>query len=153
MQLVWLSGQSLFGWNHYQQCLCPDCTQSGRCHHESGGETTPLGTNTITFLGHPPCNAKLGRADDSAHAGIYSTPINVPTGQTGTFLTAGRMTVGGNLTGGGTFNLGVSSVRGEITCNFGAFTGQINVFPNGTADFRVENTNGFPLASLYLEPM
>lgn len=119
---------------------------------ESGGETTPLGTGTITFLGTSTLQLpNWGVLTDSAHAGIYSTPINVPTGQTGTLLTAGRMTVGGNLTGGGIFNLGVSSVRGEITCNFGAFTGQINVFPNGTADFRVENTNGFPLASLYLE--
>ena len=119
---------------------------------ESGGESAPLGTNTITFLGTSTLELpNWGVLTDSAHAGVFNAPINVPSSQTGTIKTAGRMTVSSPVTGGGTFNLGISSIRDEIQCDFSAFTGQINVFPNGAADFRIENTNGFPLAGLYLE--
>ena len=118
----------------------------------SSGKNIGLGSGPIMFLGDSTLELPdWGVLTDSGGAGNFSSAVNVPTGQTGTLKTAGRMTVSSIVTGGGTFNLGISSIRDDITCDFSAFTGQINVFPNGSADFRVENANGFPLASLYLE--
>ncbi len=115
-------------------------------------KSTGLGTNTITFLGASSVEEPdLGLQTSSSYAGDFTAPIYVPVGQSGTLNTAGRTTVSGPVTGGGTFNLGISWVRDDINCNFSAFTGQINIFPNASADFRIDNTNGFPLASLYLE--
>jgi autotransporter-associated beta strand protein len=79
----------------------------------------------------------------------------VPAGQTGTihvpqrFLTPG---LGGTLSGGGTLNLVVNFVRGDISGNWTNFAGKINVLSNGsvTNDFRVVNALGFPNARVNL---
>ena len=81
----------------------------------------------------------------------------IPTNQTGTirvpqrFLSSG---LAGPLTGGGTLNLVVKYVRGDITANWSAFTGKINVLASTggttTDDFRVKNGAGFPNAKLNL---
>ncbi|HEY1718363.1 MAG TPA: autotransporter-associated beta strand repeat-containing protein, partial [Verrucomicrobiae bacterium] len=76
----------------------------------------------------------------------------IPANQTGTvhvpqrFLTPG---LAGTLSGGGTLNLMVKYVRGDIPGDWSAFTGKINVLNgSGGDDFRVANANGFPLAKL-----
>jgi autotransporter-associated beta strand protein len=117
----------------------------------SAAKSTGLGTNTITFLGASSVEEPdLGAETSSSYAGNFTPPIYVPVGQSGTLNTAGRTTVSSTVTGGGTFNLGISWVRDDINCDFSAFTGQINIFPNASADFRIGNTNGFPLARLHL---
>jgi autotransporter-associated beta strand protein len=85
--------------------------------------------------------------------------FNVPAGQTGTLLLPPRFgyTTAFNsaLTGGGTLNVTVEYVRDNLTGNWSAFTGQINVksVPNGsdtTGDFRIGNVNGYANAAFYL---
>jgi autotransporter-associated beta strand protein len=57
----------------------------------------------------------------------------------------------GKLTGGGTLNVSVDYVRGLISGDWSAFTGQINVSPrSGTGDFRINNAYGYANAAIYL---
>jgi fibronectin-binding autotransporter adhesin len=94
---------------------------------------------------------------NSTDAGGNTNAIFIPTGQTGTirvpqrFLSSG---LGGPLTGGGTLNLVMKYVRGDLTANCSAFTGKINVLASTggttTDDFRVKNGAGFPNAKLNL---
>ena len=89
--------------------------------------------------------------------GGNTNALSVPASQTGTihvpqrFLSPG---LAGSLSGGGTLNLMVKYVRGDIPGNFSAFTGRLNVSAGtgGTTvdDFRVANANGWPNARLNL---
>jgi fibronectin-binding autotransporter adhesin len=55
------------------------------------------------------------------------------------------------VTGGGTLNLRVNGVRGEVSGNWSGFTGRINVTSrSGVSDFRVGATAGYPSARLNL---
>ncbi len=122
--------------------------------NRSAAKSTGLGSGLITFLGDSILELEdYGVLNNSAQAGNFAAPLTVPAGQAGEFRTAGRSTVSSTLTGAGTFNLGVSSVRADITGNFSAFTGQINVFASpagGGNDFRVFNAAGWPLAKVHL---
>lgn len=90
---------------------------------------------------------------DSNGVGAFTNAINIASGETGSFLAPFRYTLSSALTGDGTFNLRVNGVRGDVTGNFSAFTGAINVTSlSGTTDFRVANTAGFPSAQLNLAP-
>lgn len=79
----------------------------------------------------------------------------IPAGQTGTlrvpqrFLSPG---LSGTVSGGGTLNLVVNYLRGDIAGNWTGFTGKINVLNYGTDvdDFRVNTVAGFPNAKLNL---
>ena len=82
-----------------------------------GGKNRGLGTNTTTFLGAATLELPdWGVRTTSDYADTFVAPVNVPTGQSGTLKTAGRMTVSSIVTGGGTFNLGISDIRDDITC-------------------------------------
>jgi rhamnogalacturonan endolyase len=89
--------------------------------------------------------------------GGNTNSLIVSSGQTGTVHVPQRFTspgLAGGLSGSGTLNLMVKFVRGDISGNWSAFTGKINV-SNGSGgstvdDFRVANANGFPVARLNL---
>jgi autotransporter-associated beta strand protein len=88
---------------------------------------------------------------DGAGVGALTNALTIAEGETATFLAPFRYTLGSTLTGDGTFNLRVNGVRGDVTGNFSAFTGRINVTSlGGTTDFRVANIAGFPFAQLNL---
>jgi autotransporter-associated beta strand protein len=87
--------------------------------------------------------------------GGCTNPLAVPPGQSGTLLLPPRFGYAtpftSALTGGGTFNVTVDYIRLFLTGNWSAFTGQINVSPrSGTGDFRINNTNGYAHAAIYL---
>ncbi|RYD61069.1 MAG: hypothetical protein EOP84_36180, partial [Verrucomicrobiaceae bacterium] len=99
-----------------------------------------VGTGQITFTG--------GTLTLSGHTGsttpdfgVLSNALHVPEGETGTLNLMQRGGMTGALTGAGTFNLNVNYVRGDVTANWSAFTGQINVnsTAGGTDDLRLAN--------------
>ncbi len=122
----------------------------------AGANSAALGSGPIRFYGGVlEFNGWTGSSspDYGGNANAYV----IPAGQTGTirvpqrFLTPG---LSGSLTGGGTLNLQVKYVRGDVSGNWAAFTGRINVtYGSGGAtvdDFRVVNAAGFPSARLNL---
>ncbi|SHG82781.1 Por secretion system C-terminal sorting domain-containing protein [Flavobacterium fluvii] len=77
----------------------------------------------------------------------YDAPfwnIEVPAGKTGTFITDGRCTLNGKLTGAGTLNVTMPFIRTEFRGDWSAFTGVLNI--NG--DFRLNNTFGYANATV-----
>jgi autotransporter-associated beta strand protein len=112
-----------------------------------------LGSGPVTFNGGTlEFNGWTGST--SPDYGGNTNALIVPTNQTGTvhvpqrFLSPG---LGGGLSGGGTMNLQVKFVRGDISGNWSPFAGIINVTAaSGGDDFRVANANGYPLARLNL---
>jgi len=114
-----------------------------------------LGTGPITFDGGTlEFNGWTG--SNGTDYGGNTNALVVPTGQTATihvpqrFLSPG---LSGILSGGGTLNLMVKYVRGDISGNWSAFTGLINVLNgSGGDDFRPTNINGFPNAKLNVGP-
>jgi rhamnogalacturonan endolyase len=129
----------------------------------SNGTTIPgsISANLVA-LGSGPVTFDGGTLEFTGWTGSNGTDyggntnaLTVPTNQTGTihvpqrFLTPG---LAGALSGGGTLNLQVKYVRGDVSGNWSAFTGRINVtYGSGGStidDFRVANANGFPNAKL-----
>jgi fibronectin-binding autotransporter adhesin len=117
-----------------------------------------LGGGNITFNGGTLQFNGYGGSGGTDWGG-YSGTFNVPVGQTGTLLLPPRFgyttAFGSALTGGGTLNVTVEYVRDNVTGNWSAFDGQINVssVPNGsdvTGDFRIGNVNGYANAAFYL---
>ena len=110
-----------------------------------------LGSGAVTFDGGVlEFNGWTGST--APDYGGNANALVIPANQTGTihvpqrFLTPG---LAGALSGGGTLNLMVKYVRGDIPGDWNAFTGTINVINgSGGDDFRVASANGFPLAKL-----
>jgi autotransporter-associated beta strand protein len=110
-----------------------------------------LGSGPVTFDGGTlEFNGWTGST--TPDYGGNTNALIVPTNQTGTvhvpqrFLSPG---LGGGLSGGGTLNLQVKFVRGDISGNWSPFAGIINVTAaSGGDDFRVANANGYPFARL-----
>ena len=108
-----------------------------------------LGTGSVTLDGGTLQLFSLGAS--STDAGTFPNNVVVDNGFTGTLITMGRGTIAGNLTGSGTFNYQTNYVRAQVTGNWSAFTGQINVTPNTNGgDFRLNNLNGFGTAKINL---
>ncbi len=115
-----------------------------------------LGFGALTFSGG---TLEFGgfTGNTTLDYGGHTNALVIPTGQTGTiripqrFLTPG---LNSPVSGGGTLNLSVKYVRGDINGNWTNFTGQLNVSAStGGAtldDFRVVTTSGFPNARLAL---
>lgn len=65
-----------------------------------------------------------------------------------------RGTFSGDVSGGGVLNLVVNYVRGDLSGNWSAFTGELHVASGGiggtTADFRIFNSGGYPNATLFI---
>jgi fibronectin-binding autotransporter adhesin len=120
----------------------------------AAAKSTGLGSGTITFIGNSILELEdYGVGNNSAQGGTLAAPLSVPSGQTGTLRTGGRMTVGGALTGSGTFNLAVSYIRCIISGNFSAFTGVVNVTPSPNLtgnQFQIANAAGLPGAKVKL---
>jgi len=85
-------------------------------------------------------------SDNSTGYGTFSNDVIVATGQTGTILAGPRQTITSKVTGGGSLNLTVNFVRGDVSGLWTNFTGFLNVTSLGsvTNDFRVLNTSGYP---------
>ena len=111
------------------------------------------GTGPITLMGG---TAQLNgyAGNNGTYWGVLSNDLVVPSGQTGTLLCPARIAgsgLTGRLTGGGTLNVTVDYVRGLLSGDWSAFTGQINVSPrSGTGDFRINNAYGYANAAIYL---
>lgn len=113
-----------------------------------------LGQGTVTITN----NARLalyssnGNDPGDANDATFANNIVVPDGATATLWHAARGTLSGTLTGGGTLNLRVNYLRGDIPGNWSGFTGQINVFARDIDDdcrFPCGSA-GLPLASVSL---
>lgn len=106
----------------------------------------PLGTGTITFA-----SGRLTLCDNSGNTETFSAPIVIPTGVTGYLDMDSRLNFSSNVTGGGTLNYWTPYVRGDLSGNWSAFTGTINVTTDADGgDFRVNNAYGFANASVKL---
>jgi autotransporter-associated beta strand protein len=93
-----------------------------------------------------------GNDPGDAYASTFANNLVVQAGQTASIWHSARGTLSGTLTGGGTLNLRVNYVRGDISGNWSGFSGQVNVSSRDTDDsLRFNNGNlGLPLASVYL---
>ena len=112
-----------------------------------------VGTGAITFQGGTlQLNGYAG--NNGTYWGTLPNNLIVPAGQTGTLLCPARIAgsgLTGTLTGDGTLNVTVDYVRGLLSGDWSAFTGQINVSPrSGTGDFRIDNAFGYANAAIYL---
>ncbi|MFD0893867.1 autotransporter-associated beta strand repeat-containing protein [Luteolibacter ambystomatis] len=108
-----------------------------------------LGTGPVTLDGGTLRLYSLGSSSTSA--GTFPNAIQVAAGDSGSLVAFGRGTLSGTVSGAGTLNFQTDYVRCDITGNWSAFTGLINVTkgPNG-GDFRINNTNGFGTARINL---
>ncbi len=132
-----------------------DPVNTGNTALRAAAKSTGLGSGTITFLGDSVLRLdQAGPGDNgSATAGNLAAPLNVPAGQSGHVLAPGRYTLSSPLTGGGNFSLTVGNVRGNVSGNWSAFAGQINILAyDASDDFRVVNVAGWPTAKLHLGP-
>jgi autotransporter-associated beta strand protein len=111
------------------------------------------GTGPITLMGGTAQLNGYG-GNNGTYWGVLTNDLVVPSGQTGTLLCPARIAgsgLTGRLTGGGTLNVTVDYVRGLLSGDWSAFTGQINVSPrSGTGDFRIDNPYGYANAAIYL---
>jgi autotransporter-associated beta strand protein len=117
----------------------------------AGGYTAnsfALGSGPVTFQGGTLQLYGYNLADNINSFGTFTNDSVVAPGQTGTILTGPRYTFAGKLTGTGTLNFLVDYVRGDVSGDWTAFTGLINVsnINTSTDDFRVANAAGFPNA-------
>lgn len=122
----------------------------------ASANSVALGSGPITFYGGI-LEFNGWNGSTSPDYGGNASSLIVPAGQTGTIRVPQRFVspgLSGALTGGGTLNLQVKYVRGEIIGNWSGFTGRINVTRGSSGatveDFRVGNAAGFPNARLSL---
>lgn len=114
--------------------------------------TASLGSGSVTLTNGATLKMyRADAADDSSNPNL-AAPLTLPEGESGTVWHSSRGTLSGALTGSGTLNLRVNYVRGDISGNWSAFSGQMNVTARDTDDsWRFNNGNaGLPLASVYL---
>ena len=114
--------------------------------------TASLGSGSVTITNNATLKMYRADADDDLSSPNLAVPLTIPAGESGTVWHSSRGTLSGALTGSGTLNLRVNFTRGDISGNWSAFSGQINVMARDTGDsWRFNNGNaGLPLASVYL---
>ena len=93
---------------------------------------------------------RASTTDDGATYAALTNALVVPAGQTGGIWNMPRGTVSSALTGGGTLNFRANATRGDISGNWSAFTGQINLTGTNGGNFRCLNAAGYPLAKINL---
>jgi len=124
---------------------------AGNVGANSGG----FGNGPITFYGGILEFAGWTGNSGTEYGGNNNAYV-IPVGAMGTIRVPQRFSSGlaGTLTGGGTLNLQVKYVRGDVKGNWANFTGRINVTRGNTGatvdDFRVANASGFPNARVSL---
>jgi fibronectin-binding autotransporter adhesin len=108
-----------------------------------------LGSGVVTFNGG---TLSMENTTGSDYDGTFFTgPWNmvVPVGMTGRLNAAGRCSVTGTLTGGGTLTVWVPFVRADFSGNWAGFTNQINIIADSDGgDFRCNNSAGYPNAKI-----
>lgn len=114
-----------------------------------------LGSGPVSFYGGTlEFNGWTGNS--GTEYGGNANPLVIPAGQTGTIRVPQRFSSGlaGTLTGGGTLNLQVKYLRGDVNGNWSGFTGTINVTRGNSGatvdDFRMASAAGFPNARLHI---
>ena len=115
------------------------------------------GAGPVTFYGGTLQLYGYGLSDNTSTYGSLTNRLVVPAGQTGIIRTGPRQTLASQVLGGGTLQLYVDYVRGEVTGDWTAFTGRLLVratpgTPTSSAydDFRVGTPTGFPQARVHL---
>ena len=104
--------------------------------------TSGLGSGGITLQG-----GTLRMYDNTGSYNTSSWPINVPTGASARFEADGRSTLAGALTGAGTLEFYTSYIRTDLTGNWSAFTGTLNVTTDADGgDLRLMQSAGLPSA-------
>ncbi len=110
-----------------------------------------FGTGSITLTnGGALTLYRATTTDDGSTIGTLTNALIVPTGQTGIISNSPRGNISGSLTGGGTLNFRANASRGDISGNWSAFTGQINLTGVTGGNFRCLNAAGYPLVKMNL---
>jgi autotransporter-associated beta strand protein len=107
-----------------------------------------LGTGAVTMDGGV---LKMYSAGNATHAGTLPNTLNVV--GSARLEVAPRCGFGGDVSGPGTLDYRTSYVRADVTGNWSAFTGQLNVTTTGSGDFRIASNYtwpGLPNASVNL---
>jgi fibronectin-binding autotransporter adhesin len=119
-----------------------------------GNGFNAIGTGSISFQNGAVLNLNGFNASDNGTSwGTLSGPLSVASGQSGVINMPQRGTLASSLTGSGTLGLNVQFIRGELSGNWSAFTGQLNVgIVSGqtTGDLRLNTTTGFGTAAVNL---
>ncbi len=110
-----------------------------------------FGTGSITLTNSAALTLyRATTTDDGSTSGSLTNALIVPTGWTGIISNSPRGNISGSLTGGGTLNFRANASRGDISGNWSAFTGQINLTGITGGNFRCLNVAGYPLAKINL---
>ena len=107
-----------------------------------------LGSGAVTLTGG---TLRMFSAGNNTHAGTLANDLVV--NGTASFEVAPRCGFSGDVSGSGTLNYRTTYVRADVTGNWSAFTGQLNVINGGTGDFRIATSYawpGLPQASVHL---
>ncbi len=121
----------------------------------SGNMQNGLGTGMITLDGGTlVMNGYTG--SNSLNYGTLANNLYIPGASVGTLKVTQRGAQSGTVTGAGTLGLQVNYVRGDLSGDWSAFTGQINVTrtSSGTTvdHFRINKNTGFGTAAVHLGP-
>ena len=110
-----------------------------------------LGSGAVTLAGGTLILSDTSVGDFDGVDSRAFWPIIVPAGSTGRLNANGRMQLGGSLTGAGEFTFLTPYVRTDVTGNWSAFAGKLNVVADGDGgDFRIANSAGLTNAWLDL---
>lgn len=104
-----------------------------------------FGTGSVTITNNAVLQLFSGNSGDpGGGGGAFTNALVTSAGNAGTFWNHWRGSISGTLTGAGILNFRVNGTRGDMSGNWSAFTGQINVTSRtGTSDFRHQNANGY----------
>lgn len=107
-----------------------------------------LGTGAVTLNGGA---LRMFSAGNATHAGTLPNALHVA--GSARLEVAPRCGFSGDVTGTGTLEYRTNYVRTDVTGDWGAFTGQLNVTTTGSGDFRIASNyawSGLPNASVNL---
>lgn len=108
--------------------------------------TSGLGSGGVTLLG-----GTLRMYDNTGSYNTSSWPITVPSGASARFEVDGRSTLAGTLSGNGTLEFHTTFIRTDLTGNWSAFNGTLNVTTDSDGgDLRISNTSGMGGAAINL---
>ncbi|MES2439514.1 MAG: autotransporter-associated beta strand repeat-containing protein [Verrucomicrobiota bacterium] len=100
-------------------------------------------TSAITFEGGTLTLNGALNTDNATTWGTFANPLTIAAGQTGTVNAPPRGAMSSVVTGTGTLNINIRATRWDITGNWTAFTGAINIGSLATGDFRINNGTVF----------